>query len=525
MRTNGKRNMALFALILPLLSSCGARVKSFPYDESADSNVGHGWFASKEFKKLAAEGFVYSLPKTVMEISGKCTLYRQIFYKDSLGGDEIVRVLFTANLDNGVTVSPKGQVDPTMRFRIDPKALRNWRVKTGKANFVLSDSGIMTKMNSTFEDKTAEIIESTAKTAINVAKTMALAGADEHVKHGLIENVGTFDIVGKVDPDDIKNGGTVPIFQDLIGRAQELAHASLLKDELRDKVGSKETIIVANQLELSYQPSCLQQTHAADLRKEVADSNFISGATRLLTFENFGKNYVNGIVTRIPAFANVTITATPIIKEGEEYTVVLKEHTAKKIGIIMDQIQSKQDTVKEAESKLETDKQLCQQKKDAIVKSHNSQLSLNKANSEKCRKLECDYKSQMQNIQEQEKAIKQRNNNLVQQKVDIQKCATEQAILTKGHEDLSNDKTVIFKALVPISQLGRVGVIPVHSNTFVTQTKNIDINADTGRVATYDFDASSSGEKAAQMLEHISESVVKDVPDIIKSLSKEKTTK
>ncbi|MCW5824222.1 MAG: hypothetical protein KIT34_15565 [Cyanobacteria bacterium TGS_CYA1] len=383
----------------------------------------------------------------------------------------------------------------------------------------------MTKMNSILEDKTAEIIESTAKTGINVAKTMALAGADEHVTHGLIENVGTFDVVGRVDPDELTCGVKKEIFQDLLGRAQELAHASLIKDELRDKVGAKDTILVVNQIWINYDPKENKKNSSNEIRANVAKSNFITGVTRAITLENFGKNYVNGIVTRIPAFAEVTISATPQIRNGEELPVNLKDFVKARIDVIKNDVPKEEVSIANANTNLTVDKQTCQTQKVQVEAAHKLQIAKNKNDKEHCRKLEASYKVKMDNFKKREDNFEKRATAIVQQAQSVQLAKAEQGILEKGKDEMTEENTVIYKALVPISQLGRIGVIPVHSNTFVKQTKNVDINVDTGRVASYDFEASSSGEKAALMLEHISESVVKDVPEIIKGLSAGKSTK
>lgn len=471
--------ICILATTLPLLTGCGARVKSFPYDEIS-KNVKHGgsFTLGKEYKKLIAEGFIYYLPKTVLDVSGKCTLYRQFFYNKKT--KELAAVLFTTSFDNGILVTPKGEIDPKVRFRIDPGPLRNWRVNTNKANFVMTDKGIISKVNAEFDDRTAEIIESTARTGINVAKMIAMGGADSNLYPGLIETVGTFDISSRIDPDDLNIGKapeevkkktkeekiaeaaeaekpgktvfvTAKLFENLLAKAQIEAHANLIKDELRDITPEIVSVVAYNlELKLSYNEKLLN-AKGLDLNSRLGKNDFGSGVLRVISFENLAKNYVNGIATRIPAPVDIEISAVP--EFSDQTTVIAKTIVASK------------DKLEEIDA--------------AIEKLKNESIENNK--------IEIAVKEE-----EREKIYKE-----VRTYVDTQK---------------------LYKGTVPIAQLGRYGIIPVHSNTFVKQTKSLEVNTDTGMVSSYDHQASSSGERAAKMFENISKSAADEVPGIINAI-------
>lgn len=455
MNTRAFKTFGAMILSGTILSGCGARVKSFPYEAKNDAGV--GITKSKDLRDRTALGFTYGLPKTLFEIKGTCSLYRQIFYElQSNGTLSEAAVLFIANLDDGLDVKPIGIPDPNLRFRIDPKVLRNWRVHTEKANFTVSDDGMLTQLNSTFDDRTAEIIESTTKTAINIAKTMAIAGADDKLIAGLLEKVSTFEISTKVDPEV-----STPYkpFQNLGAKAMTEASANLIKDEMRDTFVPDRITVVVNDVALDVTKiGAPLKSDSAKLKDAVAKSNLGSKLVRLASFENLAQNYLDGIVTRIPEYVEVKLTSHPnVVREPKEL----------------------------ANSLLNFKGQIANLEKE--IKAHrNAQAQTSDPDARASIQVEIDKYVALRNA-------------IIQFEIDF------------------NSEKMLFQGPVPVAQFGRLAVVPVHSNTFVKQTKDITINKDNGRITQYDFSATSSGERAAKMLENISKSVVDELPNLLKA--------
>lgn len=438
-----------------ILSGCGARVKSFPYEANNDAGV--GITKSKDLRNRTALGFTYGLPKTIFEIKGTCSLYRQIFYElQPDGSQQESAVLFIANLDEGLDVKPIGIPDPNLRFRIDPKVLRNWRVHTEKANFTVSDDGMLTQLNSSFDDRTAEIIESTSKTAINVAKTIAIAGANSTLVAGLLEKVSTFEITSKVDPEVAT---PYKPFENLGAKAITEAAANLIKDEMRDTFIPDRITVVVNDIALDVvKIGSPLKSDSGNLRNALAKSNLGSKIIRLASFENLAQNYLDGIVTRIPEYVQVKLTCHPlVVREPKEL----------------------------ANSLLNFRNQIA-----------NLNQEISTATTAQAQTTDPDARTSIQ--------------------VQIDKHTAVRDAIVKFEADFNSDK-VLFQGPVPVAQFGRLAVVPVHSNTFVKQTKDITINRENGRITQYDFSATSSGERAAKMLENISKSVVDELPNLLKA--------
>jgi|GEM_PF-6715419 len=443
-----------FTLSTLLLSGCGVRVKSFPYDETLPG--GGELFSKKEFKNQVATGFTYSLAKTVFELKATCSLYRRIFYKN-VDAQEVESVLYIVNLDDGVNINPKGEADPRLRFRVDARALKDWRVLTEKANFKMADNGVLTDMNASFDDRTAEIIESTSRAAINVGKTIAMAGAAATRTDGVMEKIGTFEVIGKYDPDNCPiTGETRAIFEGLPLKAQTEVAANIAADGLKDHVPLNKISIIVNKVSLKIDPITLRRPTSVDLSNALAKDNFGNSLIRFVTLENLQRNYVNGLVTRIPGYINIHILSEPdVIRDGHNFKEDLRNRPIK----------------------------LSQAQKAVIQIRLKSNLT------------DADKKSLAE--------LNEQINDLTRE--------LEPQILFEGH--------------VPVSQLGRLAIIPMHSNTFVKQGKTIVVNKDTGAINSFDMNATSSGERAAKMLENVSESVLKELPEIISTLNSSKAKK
>lgn len=437
-----------------LLFGCGVRVKSYPYDETLS---GGGEFGSKkEYKDKVATGFTYSLSKTVFDMKATCSLYRRIFYT-TVDAEKIQSVLYIVNMDEGVSVVPRGVADPALRFRVDARALKDWRVLTEKANFKMADNGVLTDMNASFDDRTAEIIESTTKAGINVAKTIALAGAAANKTEGVLEKIGTFEVSAKYDPDTCPLAGhTRAIFEGLPLKAQAEVSANLEKDALKGEVPLDKISIIVNQISLRVDPITLQRPTSINLSNSLAKDNFGNSVIRLVTLENFQRNYMNGLVTRIPGYINIHILSEPVVvRDGHGFKTLL----ANRLGRIT-------------------------AAQNAII-----QVKLHPTTPDADQKQIDDLNEQI--------------------------------------EDLTSSLTpqTLFEGHVPVSQFGKLAIIPMRSNTFVKQGKTIVVNKDTGAINSFDMSATSSGERAALMLEHISESVLKELPELISTLNSSKAKK
>ena len=445
------KNVVVLGLLSLALGGCGARVKSYPYDETLSNNSSS---QKIKLKDHTAKGFVYGLPKTRFELKGTCALYRILTY-DQRGGD-VAKAIYVANLDNGVEVLTKGEIDQKVRFRVDPGPLRNWRVWTEGAKFTVSENGVLTDVNVIFNDQTAEIIESTAKTAINVGKTAALAMASVE-SDSLLEKVADFEVIGKFDPDlcPPKSSTIVNIFSNMSVLAQSAVMANIAKDELRDKLDAKNITLIVNEVKMTVDRSTNIRPTSKDEKETLGKDNLGDALIRFVSFEKLKRNYVNGIVSRIPGFVHVKIESTPLFVIGKpsEPTVAIQ---VRNVGLYRQQLETVTDAVQRAA-------------------------------------IQANIKTEIDSMEDRVK-------------------------------DLARSQ-VLFDGSVPVSQFGKLAVIPITSNTFVKQGKTMTINKDTGAVNTFDFNATSSGQRAAKMLENVSESVVKEIPALVEALSGKKGAK
>lgn len=461
----------LFLIPVLFTSGCGAKVKSYAYKQ-------------EENAKGASKGFTYSLPKTVIDVSTTITLYRQLAYDSSTG--EAKKAFYTGVYDSPIVIKPRGVADPQMRFRVDPKSLRNWRVHTKKVEFKIGEDNVIQSINASFDDKTAEILENTGRTAINVGKLIAMAGASTGDKLGLVEKVSTVDVSDTFDPD---TQSTKKLFPLLSLRLQSEAAANVTKE-----LNPAETDISL----VTYQPTlsfgftnppvpgklkapkykAYSRMKSSELRDDLESHKIGKAVLRLTTFENLGKNYLEGLVTRIPAYGTASISFAPvIIKDSitafdKYYTDDEREALKQKWGL--------------TDPKKEVD--------------------------DRTREL-------IETSPEEFTALMEELPNLVAalafpspgQQPQIRSPKEPPVILAA----LIEATPAASSMSVPIAQFGRLGVIPVNSNTFVDTTRNITVNSNSGSVTSFEHQTTSSGERFTRALYNISESAVQGLPGIL----------
>ncbi len=236
-------------------------------------------------------------------------------------------------------------------------------------------------------------------------------------------------------------------FSNLGVMAQSEVMANIAKDELRDKLDAENITLIVNEVKMTIDRSTGLKPTSAEVKKTLAKDNLGNTLIRLASFENFKRNYVNGIVSRIPGFVRVKIESTPLFVNGKPTATTAVVGTLTNISRYRQQLETETNPVK--------------------------------------------Y-------------------NQIQVNID-----SEIASLDEDVRDLAKSQ-VLFDAPVPISQFGKLAVIPVTSNTFVKQTKTLAINKDTGAIGTYDFNATSSGKTASKMLENIPNQSSKKFQQLLK---------
>lgn len=459
----------LFLLPVILLTGCGAKVKSYAYDQEKNS-------------KYSSKGFTYSLPKTLLEAKTTVSVYRQLFWDSAT--EKVVRVAYIGVYEAPFAIIPKGVADPDMRFRVDPKSLRNWRVHTKKVEFKIGEDNCIQSINANFDDKTAEILENTGKTAINVGKLVAMAGAAAAGKPGLLEKITSFEMMDTFDPEVDNKGKN--LFGSLSAKLQSEVAANVAKD--LDPVNTPVTIIgFQPSLSLTFptrptQSDCKSDSKytpytrikSSEISDELGSKKVGKAVLRFLTFENLGKNYIEGIVTRIPAYGEARLTFSPFF---------IGDHS-----MIDDSIKSEVTSfVKnlrfEDKCKLKA-RMLFGAKNEAPEKKELDEVLLSILNSDP-------YETKKILIAAD--VFKDTNGSLKEFLTSI----PEPSLIT-----------------VPVSQFGRLGVIPVNSNTFVDTTRVVELNSNSGSVSRFEHQSTSSGKRFTEALHNISESAVQGFPSI-----------
>jgi len=205
------------AILSTVVTGCGARVKSLPFDETLTAapdtkkTESERTKVKKErHKSMPINGFVYGLPKTLIKVTVPYAIKRQLYYAKGNWKKDPAGVQYLAEIEEDIKIEPKAVLDKNMRFLVSPKALQNWRVQTSKASFKI-ENGILTSVNTKFEDKTGEIIKSLTKTGINVAKMVA-AGADDATlrEYGPLELVKNISISKVIDLSDTESITAIP---------------------------------------------------------------------------------------------------------------------------------------------------------------------------------------------------------------------------------------------------------------------------------------------------------------------------
>ena len=437
------------------------------------------------------------------------SLYRKILYKNDENG-EPAAVLFFAAFEDGLKIVPKGVVDPDVRFRIDPKALRNWRVNTKKIDVTILENGLLQQLNAQFDDRTAAIIESTAKTAINVGKTVALAAAST-LKEGVLEKVTTFDVPDVYDPDRWYRDTTAPIepFPSLAARVTTEATNNLIKDELiaptagGDKIAvsivfAKPTLTIQaragvvagkNGVQTTYQ-SPAPPTGAAPT-PGMASAGIIP-AVQLHAPIQLATTSASAVTTASAIAPGVGSTVSGSLQGG--VSVAGKNQATGVIRPSSVSISSELggDNIPDRIVRFVTFENFRKDFIDGVVTRIPAYVS----------------------VEGRVKAESLRNDSVKQ--------GTTEVVLIDPAALPGMFSESVFSAQVPVAQFGRLGVVPVHSNTFVEQSRGVTLNSDSGQVNVFNHSSTSSGETFAKMLESISKSVVDELPGLLQAASSAK---
>jgi hypothetical protein len=180
-------------------------------------------------------GLVYRLPRTLLKVSFKATLYQRIPKDQTAADASRMNHRFVCVLQpESISVAAVTRADQNLAFFVPTANLKALLVETKKAELNLNPDGTLAQATLNTSDKTAEVIQDTLETAENIAKIAVIAAAMAEkkpapgaatpgpvaVKVDTLKTIASFSVQQLLDPDAISDTYR-PVASSSIRRAAE----------------------------------------------------------------------------------------------------------------------------------------------------------------------------------------------------------------------------------------------------------------------------------------------------------------